>query len=260
MELHGYEHSLSLGDMNSGVLQANREIAISNKNKLSQYQNSISKSTDVNLTQAKEQLTTLAGEQFATKGKAIKRTYEGAKQVGRSVSDASSAVFSKIPVSKAVQLETKGGNLAGGTRDMTSVGLNLEKTSLGDVAGAGLQVLTGGLDLAGDIKKGGITGDNFLERAGNVFDIGAAGLETAGITADLTGVLAPEGLVANAIGGVVGLAGGVLDLAGDLEQELAPHNPTNAPKTVSPLSVLATGTTGAEVKSNIQNSGPKLGT
>ena len=111
-----------------------------------------------------------------------------------------------------------------------------------------------------NVKKGGITGDNFLERAGNVLDIGAAGLETAGITADLTGVLAPEGLVANAIGGVVGLAGGVLDLAGDLEQELAPHNPTAAPKTVSPLSVLVTGSTGAEVKSNIQNSGVKLGT
>tara|TARA_R110000824_G_scaffold280880_3_gene469139 strand:- start:2126 stop:2908 length:783 start_codon:yes stop_codon:yes gene_type:complete len=256
----GYEHSLSLGDLNSGVLRANQEILLNNKNKLSKYQDSINKSNTVDLTQSQNALTTLAGEQFATKGKAVKRTIAGAKQVGKAVEQVSTALTSKIPVSKAVQLETKGGNLVGHARDLTSVDLNLEKVGLGDVAGAGLQALSGGIDLAGDIKAGKITGDNWLERAGNVLDIGAGALETAGVTADLTGVLAPEGLVANAIGGVVGLAGGVLDLAGDLEDAFAPHNPGNAPKTVAPLSVLATGSTGAEVKSNIQNSGVKLGT
>jgi hypothetical protein len=259
MEALGYEHSLSLGDINDGVLQKNRDIARSNINKLNQYQNSIHKSVDGSLDKAKSQLTTVVGEQMATKGKAIKRTYEGAKQVAGAVGEAKSMAFSKVPVSKAVQLETKGGNLLGHSGDMTNISVNMERTGLGDIAGAGLQVGLGAMDLAGDIKAGKITGDNFLEKAGNVMDMAAGALETAGITADMTGVLAPEGLVANAVGGVIGLAGGIVDLAGDVEEHFAPHNPSNAPKSVAPLSVLATGTTGAEVKENIQGSGVKMG-
>ena len=260
MASYGFEHSLSLGNINESVERENQRIKLDNADKLSKYQNSIHKTVDGSLDKAKEQLTTVVGEQYATKGKAIKRSYEGAKQVGTAVSDASKTMFSKVPVSKAVQLETKGGNLLGHSGDMTNVGMNFEKTGLGDVAGAALQVGLGAVDLAGDIKAGGITGDNFLERAGNVMDIGAAGLETAGITADLTGVLAPEGIIANAVGGVVGLAGGILDLAGDVEEHFAPHNPAAAPKTVGSLSTLVTGSTGAEVKENIQNTGSKLGT
>ena len=260
MASYGFEHSISLGHINDSVERANQRIHLDNVNRLTQYQNSIHKTVDGSLDKAKEQLTTVVGEQYATKGKAIERTYAGAKQVAGAASDASKAIFSKVPVSKAVQLETKGGNLLGHSGDMTNVGMNFEKTGLGDVAGAALQVGLGAVDLAGDIKAGKITGDNFLERAGNVMDMGAAALETAGITADLTGVLAPEGIVANAVGGVVGLAGGILDLAGDVEEHFAPHNPAAAPKSVAPLSTLVTGSTGAEVKENILRSGIKMGT
>ena len=253
MEAMGYNHSLGLGDINEGIQRANQQIHIDNVNKLNKYQNSIHQTVDGSLDKAKSQLTTVFGEQIATKGKAVKQSYEGAKQVVGALGEAKKMAFSKVPISKAVQLETKGGNLLGHSGDMTNIGVNFEKTGLGDIAGAGLQVGLGAIDLAGDIKAHKITGDNFLERAGNVMDMTAGALETVGITADLTGVLAPEGLVANAVGGVVGLAGGIIDLAGDVEEHFAPHNPGNAPKSVAPLSVLATGTTGAEVKENIQN-------
>jgi hypothetical protein len=280
MASYGYEHSLSLGNINEGVLRANQQIHLDNVNKLTQYQNSIHKAVDGSLDKAKEQLTTIAGEQLATKGKAIKRSYEGAKQVAGALGEAKTMAFTKVPSSLLSQgathyadvnavvdfgrdasaVGTKVSDLGGHAGDMTNISVNFEKTGLGDIAGAGLQVGLGAIDLAGDIKAGKITGDNFLERAGNVMDMGAGVLETVGITADLTGVLAPEGIVANAVGGVIGLAGGVLDLAGDLEEELAPHNPATAPKTVAPLSTLATGTTGAEVKENILRSGIKMGT
>ena len=255
MASYGFEHSLSLGDINEGTLKANQAIHLKNLSNMTKYQNSINKTAGDTLDRAKEQLTTIVGEQMATKGKAVMRSYEGAKQLAGAASDASKTIFSKVPVSKAVQLETKGGNLLGHSGDMTNVGMNFEKAGIGDIAGAGLQVGLGAIDLAGDIKAGKITGDNFLERAGNVLDMAAAGLEAGGVAADLTGVLAPEGIVANAIGGVVGLAGGIADLAGDLEQTLAPHNPAAAPKTVGSLATLVTGSTGAEVKENIQGSG-----
>ena len=280
MATYGYEHSLSLGDINDSVLRANQQIHLDNVNRLTQYQNSIHKAVDGSLDKAKEQLTTIAGEQLATKGKAIKTTYEGAKQVAGALGEAKDMAFTKVPSSlsqgathyadvNAVvdfgkdvsSVGTKVSDLNRPTADLVQMGnMNFEKTGLGDIAGAGLQVGLGAVDLAGDIKAGKITGDNFLERAGNVMDMTAGALETVGITADLTGVLAPEGLVANAVGGVVGLAGGIIDLAGDGEEHFAPHNPDTAPKSVSPLATLATGTTGAEVKENILRSGIKMGT
>ena len=88
MEAMGYNHSLSLGDMNTNVLEKNREIHLNNINKLSQYQNSIHQTVDGSLDKAKSQLTTVFGEQMATKGKAVKRTYEGAKQVAGAIGEA----------------------------------------------------------------------------------------------------------------------------------------------------------------------------
>ena len=280
MEALGYEHSLSLGDINEGVLRRNQQIHIDNVSKLNQYQNSIHQSVDGSLDKAKSQLTTVVGEQLATKGKAIKRTYEGAKQVAGAVGEAKSLAFTKVPSSLLSQgathyadvnavvdfgkdvsaVGTKVSELNRPSDDLIQMGnLKMERTGLGDIAGAGLQVGLGALDLAGDIQAHKITGKNFLEKLGNVMDMTAGALEVGGITADLTGVLAPEGLVANAVGGGVGLARGIIDLAGDVEEHFAPHNPSNAPKSVAPLSVLATGTTGAEVKENIQGSGVKMG-
>jgi len=280
MEAMGYNHSLGLGDINEGIMSANRQIHIDNVNKLKKYQNSIHKSVDGSLDKAKEQLTTVFGEQMVTKGKAIKQSYEGAKQVAGAVGEAKKMAFSKVPSTSLSQgathyadvnavvdfgkdvsaTGTKVSDLGGHANDLIQMGnLKMERTGLGDIAGAGLQVGLGAIDLAGDIKAQKITGKNFLEKAGNVMDMTAGALETVGITADLTGVLAPEGLVANAVGGVVGLAGGIIDLAGDVEEHFAPHNPATAPKSVAPLSVLATGTTGAEVKENIQRSGVKMG-
>ena len=295
----GYDHSLSLGDINSGVLQANRQIAIDNIASATKFQNSVNKSSDDTFSKAKDQLTNLVGEQIATKGKSIKRTLKGAKQLGTAVKELTDSLPGVAAVSEAElgnfknplesggpefnipddgvtakditsaasqgyilepgiakSVEKTGTEIAGNTRDMTSLDLNIDKTGLGDIAGAGLQVLSGGLDLASDIKAGKVTGDNFLERAGNVLDIGAGALEVGGIAADLTGIGAAGGLIANAVGGVVGLAGGVLDLAGDVEEALDPGTPkAKAPTKTAPLAVLASGSTGAEVKQNIQTPG-----
>ena len=132
------------------------------------------------------------------------------------------------------------------------------------VAGGALSVGLGGFDLAEDLANKKIAGANDLEKAGNITQIGSGGLEAAaggvagvaaalegvGAAADLTGFAAPAGLVLGVLGGVAGLVSAGLSFAGGIKEDIDKKDkpPTASPQLLSQQAIVASGTTGAEVK------------
>ena len=151
--------------------------------------------------------------------------------------------------------------------EIVSSGEDLAKGGIGDaarVAGGALSVGLGGFDLAEDLANKKIQGANSLERAGNVTQIGAGGLEAAaggvaGLAAGLEGVGAgfdmtvagaPIGLVLGVAGGLAGLVSAGLSFAGGIKEDIDNKSATPAPPpaVLSQQALIASGTTGAEVK------------
>jgi len=144
----------------------------------------------------------------------------------------------------------------------TSVGETIAErgASVGKLglAGAGLSVGLGLMDAVGDIDSGKIEGNNSAERVSNVAGMVSGGLEAVGTALDLTGVGAPVGVALNILGGLAGLVGGGAEIVGeDEEKKQAQTNVANvtkqAPVQQKQVAFSDMGSSGAEVKSNIQN-------
>ena len=93
--------------------------------------------------------------------------------------------------------------------------------------GAGLAIAGGVFDIGKDIQskaegKSWIAGANTEEQAGNVLGALAGGVETAGLSMDLTGALAPVGLALNVVGAGLGIASGIEDWLGEKKEEDKP--------------------------------------
>jgi hypothetical protein len=137
------------------------------------------------------------------------------------------------------------------------------------ILGGLLQVGLAADDIYND-SKGGFKKLNDAQKAGNIGEIAAGGveslalgvsaLETAGLALDSTGVGILPGLALNVAGGVLGLVAAGADLIGDKEESntdkkneaVAKAAPVQQQAQV-PIASKALGTTGAEVKDNIQS-------
>ena len=236
MESYGIPSEESFGEMsNNNILNQNRNIAINNAKLITQHKNDITNAvataagTDTVAGQAKTLIETGVG-QVASKGKDITIT---GKLLAKSAQGISKSLVGKQAVSKAVQLETAGGDLGKSTNVLSDTGEQLLKLttkganiaekakSLGTLGlgSAGLSVGLGALDALDDIESGKIEGNNDAEKLSNVAGMVSGGLEALGTTLDLTGIGAPVGVALNLLGGLTGLVSAGADLFGEAEEK-----------------------------------------
>lgn len=236
MDTFGYSNDYSSGHTsNQSILNANQIIRQRNAQAITKHQNDITKAkakasnTDTSMGQI-QTLGEAVGSQIASKGKDITAT---AKAVTTGLQGAKNAMFQKTPASKAVQLETKAGNIAEdgstltkvttGLKNMTAVGetvgeraADIGKMGLG---GAGLSAGLGLIDGVNDIASGKIVGNNAAERVSNVAQMASGALEALGTGLDLTGAGAPVGVALNILGGLSGLVSAGAEEVGESEDK-----------------------------------------
>ena len=236
MDTFGYSNDYSSGHTsNQSVLNANQFIRQSNTRATTKHQNDITDAknkvatTDTNMDQI-QSLGEAVGSQIASKGKTITGT---AQVVTAGVQGAKNAMFSKTPASKAVQLETKGGQIAEdgstlskvstGLKNMTAVGSTIGERAADigkmGIGGAGLSVGLGILDGINDISSGKIVGNDAAERVSNVAQMASGALEALGTGLDLTGAGAPIGVALNILGGIAGLVSAGTEEYGEAEEK-----------------------------------------
>lgn len=262
----GFSHDLSMGNIsNSSIINSNRQVRFNNATAQTKHINDITaakqkaKLTDTTTDQLKnmgEAVTT----QIASKGKDFKFAATAAKE---GIGFAKAALIDKLPVSKAVQLDTAAGNLAEGSKlvsglkNATSVGANFAEraASVGKIglAGSALSVGTGLMDGINDLVNHKIVGKNTAEKASNITGMAAGLLEGAGTALDLTGFGAPVGVALNVLGGLAGLVSGGAEAYGQAEEKTRANANTatlqNATVKPQKLSGVNTGG-GSVVKSN----------
>ncbi len=264
----------SVNSANQAALERNRNIRENYRINKKQFTNDVaSQKAKVASFQTPEtaDVGEAVGSQIASKGKSLvlgaktaKATAEGVLETGKSVA----ATFTtKVPVSKAIRIETAGGNLAKDSGLVTDLTKSLKSaasvgTTVAERAGSvgklglgatGLGVALGAKDVVDDIVQGKIEGNNAAEKVSNVSNIAAGALEGLGTALDLTGVAAPVGVALQAAGGLVGLFGAGADIAGEEEEKKQAQSKLQtlqkAPPVQEKLQAVQAGTAG-EVKVN----------
>lgn len=282
----GFRHALTLGDMpDSRGLEENRKIRQSNLNQISKYQSNLKNAVDsFNTEQAQNNIYKKVGEvvggELATKGKAIEDTIKGAQKTYEALRDAKAMTFTKLEsADRAESFTSEATRMA---RRAALIGEDAEpiaKTALEGtkVLGGLLQVGLAADDIYND-AKGGFSKLNEAQKTGNVGEIAAGGaevgaavvagseavgltgaLEGAGLLLDTSVIGAPLGVALNIAGGILGLVAAGADIVGDEKENeklkeaktIAKNTPITSQKQI-PIASKALGTTGAEVKNNIQ--------
>jgi hypothetical protein len=275
----GFHHSLGLGNMSSMAGErVNQKIRQSNLSNITKYQKNVKNAVDTFNTNdlkdsAFKKVQEVVGDQLLTKGQAVENLLKGAKKTAEALRDAKAMTFTKIEgpaenfTSEATRMTRRAAFLGEESAPLVKAGLEPLK-----VLGGGLQVGFAVDDFITDVKSGKISGSNVISKVGNLTEqaaggveagalLGAAGgLEAAGLSADATLFGAPVGIALNVAGGVLGLVAAGEDLIGDKEEkDTLADNETKAkaqpiPQQAQvPISTKALGTTGAEVKDNIQS-------
>ena len=278
---YGISHTLGLGDLNEGVRNFNNNIIRLNQQRLSDFQSGKNKEiSDLKTDEAQQGVS--AGveglSQYINKGEDIKSVGKAVTKLKGAVSGLSEARGAAVesvsnPLSKSLLLPVRtSAPAAEGAGQVASVGEDVAEGGISGaarVAGGALSIGLGAYDLADDISQGKVEGNNALERAGNIAQIGAGGLESAagavagvaagleavGMASDLTIAGAPLGLILGVAGGVAGLAAAGLSLVGGIEDDLTSKKQISqltAPTALKSQAVIAAGSSGAEVKENIQ--------
>ena len=262
---YGISHTIGLGDINAGIASQNNEIHRINTQRLADFQSGKAKEIS-NLAEAQKQQAVSAGveglSQYINKGQDIKEVGKAFTKLKGQVSGLGEYGISGLPqgavesvVNPVAKVSQSGAVVADVGEDVAKGGIS----GAARVAGGALSVGLGAYDLADDISQGKVEGANTLEKIGNVAQVGAGGLEAAagviagisaglegvGAAADLTIAAAPIGLALGVVGGV---AGGIQEDMTDKTQisKLTP------PKLSDTLPEIAAGSTGAEVKEQIQ--------
>ena len=99
------------------------------------------------------------------------------------------------------------------------------------VAGVAGALATGGLDIAADIKAGGIAGADWEEKASNVGGIVGSGLEVFGAAAGATGIGAPIGAIAELAGFGISAISGLFGVEGAAREAIKQKEEAPPPKT-----------------------------
>ena len=276
----GFHHSLGLGNMSDMAGERlNQKIRQSNLSNITKYQKNVKNAVDTFNTNdlkdsAFKKVQEVVGDQLLTKGQAIENTLTAAKKTYGALRDAKAMSFSKVAVGPD---ESFASEAVRGTRRAAFLAEDAEPVA--KVALGGAKVLAGGLqvglavdDFVTDVKSGKISGSNVISKVGNVTEqaagaveagalLGAAGgLEAVGVGLDSTILGAPVGIALNIAGGVLGLVAAGEDLIGDKEEKdtLADNEAKAKAAPIAqqaqvPIASKALGTTGAEVKDNIQS-------
>ena len=272
----GFHHALGLGNMSSlAGEEVNRKIRQSNINNVTKYQKNVKNAIDTfNTNDLKDKgfkkVAEVVGDQLLTKGKAVEDTLKAGLKVGQGLRDAKLMSFTKLEgpaesfTSEATRMTRRAAFLSEDAAPVAKEALGGAK-----ILGGLLQVGLAADDIYND-SKGGFKKLNDAQKAGNIGEIAAGGvetlalgvsaLETAGLALDATGVGILPGLALNVAGGVLGLVAAGADLIGDKEEKdtLAENEATAKAAPIPqqaqiPIVGKALGTTGAEVKDNIQS-------
>ena len=279
---YGFSHALTLGNVpNYAGLEENRKIRQSNLNNITKYQNNVKNAVDTlntnNLAdKGFKKVQEVIGDQLLTKGAAVEDTLKALQKTAGAVKTGGGMLFNKVErVVPVVESETVVGTseaarLARAGSGIGEVVAPVAKDVLGGakILGGALQIGEAGLDIYED-AKGGFKKMNEAQKAGNIGEIAAGGaetlalgvtaLETAGLALDSTVFGAPAGVALNIAGGILGLVAAGADIVGDKEENeklkeaktIAKNTPITSQAQV-PIVSKALGTTGAEVKNNIQ--------
>tara|TARA_R110000787_G_scaffold7546_1_gene25642 strand:+ start:41 stop:904 length:864 start_codon:yes stop_codon:yes gene_type:complete len=279
---YGFSHALTLGNVpNYAGLEENRKIRQSNLNNITKYQNNVKNAVDTlntnNLAdKGFKKVQEVIGDQLLTKGAAVDDTLKALQKTAGAFKTGGGMLLNKVervvPVveSEAVVGTSEAARLARAGAGIGEVVAPVAKDVLGGakILGGALQIGQAGLDIYDD-AEGGFKKMNEAQKAGNIGEIAAGGaetlalgvtaLETAGLALDSTVFGAPAGVLLNIAGGILGLVAAGADIVGDKEENeklkeaktIAKNTPITSQAQV-PIVSKALGTTGAEVKNNIQ--------
>ncbi len=114
----------------------------------------------------------------------------------------------------AGELLAKGGGGAAKVADVSS-----KATGALDLGLRGLNVVSGGIDIADDIRKKGIAGKDLADKISNVSGGISGGLEAVGLGLDATGLGAALGVPLQLIGAAAGATSLVSGIIGDFSKE-----------------------------------------
>lgn len=114
----------------------------------------------------------------------------------------------------AGELLAKGGGGAAKVADVSS-----KATGALDLGLRGLNVVSGGIDIAEDIKKGGVAGKDIADKISNVSGGISGGLEAVGLGMDATGIGAAIGVPLQLLGAAAGATSLVSGIIGDFSKE-----------------------------------------
>ena len=273
---YGFPHVLSLGNIPDRVgHDINRKIRQSNLNNITKYQTNVKNAVDTFNTndladKSFKKIGEVIGDQLLTKGKAVEDTLKAVQKTYTGIRDAKSMMFDRVAAGPDESFASEAVRTARRAAFLEEDAAPEAKAALGGakVLGGALQIGLAVDDIYND-SKGGFKKLNDAQKAGNIGEIAAGGvetlalgvsaLETAGLALDATGVGILPGLALNVAGGVLGLVAAGADLIGDKEEKdtLAENEATAKAAPIPqqaqiPIVGKALGTTGAEVKNNIQ--------
>ena len=274
---YGFPHVLGLGNIPDRVgHDINRQIRQSNMKNVTKYQNNVKNAIDTFNTneladKSFKKIGEVVGDQILTKGKAVEDTLKAVQKTYTGIRDAKSMMFNRVAAGPDESFASEAVRTARRAAFLEEDAAPEAKAALGGakVLGGALQIGLAVDDIYND-SKGGFKKLNDAQKAGNIGEIAAGGvetaalgvaaLETAGVALDASIVGAPIGLALNIAGGVLGLVAAGADLIGDKEEKntLAENEATAKAAPIPqqaqiPIVGKALGTTGAEVKDNIQS-------
>ena len=273
---YGFPHALGLGNIPDRVgHDINRQIRQSNISNITKYTNNVNNAVDTFNTndladKSFKKIGEVIGDQLLTKGKAVEDTLKAVQKTYTGIRDAKSMMFDRVASGPDESFASEAVRTARRAAFLEEDAAPEAKAALGGakVLGGALQIGLAVDDIYND-SKGGFKKLNDAQKAGNIGEIAAGGvetlalgvsaLETAGLALDATGVGILPGLALNVAGGVLGLVAAGADLIGDKEEKdtLAENEATAKAAPIPqqaqiPIVGKALGTTGAEVKNNIQ--------
>ena len=274
---YGFPHALGLGNIPDRVgHDINRQIRQSNISNITKYTNNVNNAVDTFNTndladKSFKKIGEVIGDQLLTKGKAVEDTLKAVQKTYTGIRDAKSMMFDRVAAGPDESFASEAVRTARRAAFLEEDAAPVAKAALGGakVLGGALQIGLAVDDIYND-SKGGFKKLNDAQKAGNIGEIAAGGvetlalgvsaLETAGLALDATGVGILPGLALNVAGGVLGLVAAGADLIGDKEEKdtLAENEATAKAAPIPqqaqiPIVGKALGTTGAEVKDNIQS-------
>lgn len=232
MDFYNMSSAISNGDMRSGAIDGmNDNIKIQNKAKVDAAKGAVSQDKSLGVMEGiksgigeaaagSQAMAAVSAYKSAIKAPAGAAGWSEVKtvpsdftpppaQAGEEVSSFEGKAASAITTSKGVvgegsDIAVKGGAFAVGETE--SLGSKLAG-GIGKGVGLAGAVGTAGLDIAQDIKAGGLAGDNWEEKVSNLGNIGGAALDMVG--------LIPGFQLAGVFGAGLSAASGVLSAAGE---------------------------------------------